>query len=122
MPKHFLVFLNGAWHRTNRLPVPTIAPPAAHQIKWLIRGWEEYVVCDRNRLWRQPHLNAQGRRKAWKQLLLIEKNEGYKGVNFWRDGIRHYYSLPQLRRLLQRNPAHAAAVVDHRVGTAIVRD
>ena len=80
------------------------------------------MVCDRNRLWRQTHTNAQGRKKAWKQLLLIEKNEGYKGVNFWRDGIRHYYSLPQLRRLLQRNPAYAVAMVDQRVGTTIMRD
>jgi hypothetical protein len=49
-----------------------------------------------------PHVNAQGRRKGWREVLLIEKNEGYKGVNLWRDGVRHYYSVVQLRRLLQR--------------------
>jgi hypothetical protein len=53
-----------------------------------------------------PHVNAQGRRKGWKEVLLIEKNEGYKGVNLWRNGIRHYYSVAQLRRMLRRNPNH----------------
>ena len=106
MAKHFLVFLNGVWHRTNRLPVAKVLPPNEHQVKWLIRGWNEYVVCERRRLWRMPHTNAQGRRKGWKEVLLIEKNEGYKGVNLWRDGIRFYYSVAQLRRLLCRNPTH----------------
>jgi hypothetical protein len=102
MAKHFLVFLNGVWHRTNRLPVAKVAPPQEHQVKWVIHGWDQYVVCERKRLWRVPHINAQGRRKTWKEVLLIEKNEGYKGVNLWRDGIRHYYSVAQLRRLLRR--------------------
>ena len=104
MANHFLIFINGVWHRTNRLPVAKVLPPYEHQVKWLIRGWDEYVVCERRRLWRMPHTHAQGRRKGWKEVLLIEKNEGYRGVNLWRNGVRHYYSLFQLRRMIQRNP------------------
>ncbi|AWM32129.1 hypothetical protein DDQ68_04560 [Hymenobacter nivis] len=105
MPKHFLVFLNGAWHRTNRLPVPKVAPPEAHQIKWLIRGWDEYIVCERNKLWRLPHTNSQGRGKGFKQILSIEKRDGYRSFNLWKDDKRCYYSVIQLRRLLIRNLA-----------------
>ena len=106
MPKHFLIFINGTWCRTNRLPVAKVAAPEQHQIKWLIKGWSEYVICERKRLWRMPHVNAQGRRKGWKQVLIIEKQEGYKGVNFWRTGTRHYFSIIQLRGLLVRNPTY----------------
>lgn len=109
MPKHFLVFVNGVWHRTNRLPVAKVLPPGEHQVQWLIRGWEEYVVCDRRRLWRMPHVNAHGRRKNWKEVLLIEKNTGYKGVNLWRGGVRHYYSVIHLRALLKHNPEYGVA-------------
>ena len=59
---------------------------------------------DRKRLWRMPHVNGQERRKRWKQVLLIEHTEGYKGANLWRDGVRHYYCVNKLRRLLRRNP------------------
>lgn len=105
MPKHYLVFINGAWHRTNRLPTAKVAPPEPHQIKWLLDGWSgEYCICERRRLWRMPHVNGQGRRKGWKEVLLIERTEGYKGANLWRDGVRHYYCVNKLRRLLRRNP------------------
>ena len=105
MSKHYLVFINGAWHRTNRLPTKKYAPPEPWQVKWLIQGWEdEYCVCTRRLLWRMPHVNAQGRRKGWRQILLIEKHEGYKGFNFWRDGTRYYYSVRQLRQMLVRQP------------------
>ena len=117
MAKHFLVFLNGVWHRTNRLPVAIVLPPNENQVKWLIRGWDEYVVCERRRLWRMPHINAQGRHKGWKEVLLIEKNEGYKGVNLWREGKRHYYSVVQLRRMLQRIPTQAACTVQPEIAT-----
>ena len=109
MAKAYLVFSGGQWVRTNRLPTKKVAPPAAGQIKWLIDEWPEYVVCERKRIWRIPHLNAQGRRKTWREILLIEKNEGYHGVNFWRAGVRYYYSVKQLRRMLRRNPTYAPA-------------
>jgi len=108
--------MDGAWHRTNRLPVKSLAPPTADQIKWLIRGWGEYVICDRKRLWRMPHVNGQGRNKSWKQVLLIQKKEGYTGANFWRDGVRYYYSIPQLRRLLSKNSAYTGPDKSENVG------
>lgn len=106
MARAYLIFVGGQWVRTNRLPTKKVAPPSAEQIKWLIDGWPEYVVCERKRLWRMPHVNAQGRRKQWREILLIEKNEGYLGVNLWRDGVRYYISVRQLRRLLRRNLAY----------------
>ena len=112
MPKYFLIFINGTWCRTNRLPTAKVAAPEPHQIKWLIKGWGEYVICERKRLWRMPHVNRQGRRKGWKEVLLIEKQEGYKGVNFWRNGARHYFSIIQLRRLLNRNPCYEFHLLD----------
>lgn len=110
MAKAYLIFIDGRWVRTNRLPTRKVAPPSAQQVKWLIEGWHEYVVCERKRLWRIPHTNAQGRQKSWREILLIEKHEGYHGVNLWRAGVRHYYSVRQLRRLLRRNPTYGSAI------------
>jgi hypothetical protein len=56
-------------------------------------------------MWRRSHTNLKGRHKGWKQVHSIEKNEGYRGLNLWRDGKRHYSSVRQFRRLLQRNPS-----------------
>lgn len=107
MAQHYLVFINGAWHRTNRLPTKKYPPPEPWQVKWLIRGWEQYLICERRLLWRVPHINGQGRRKPWRQVLLIQKHEGYKGVNLWRNGRSVYFSVVALRRLLQLVPLAA---------------
>jgi hypothetical protein len=106
MPSFYLAFLNGQWHRLSQLPTRKATPPAEHQIRWEIEGWQEYCIDEQKRMWRRPHINRQGRCKGWKQIRPIEKNLGYRGFNFWRDGKRYYYSVIQLRRLLRRSPSY----------------
>ena len=107
MAKHFLVFIDGRWQRTNRLPVAKVAPPEPHEIRWRIRGWD-YVVCARKRIWRLPHVNGRGVQKTWKEVLIQERRVGYKGIDLWRDGVCCYFSLRQLRGLLVRQQPHVA--------------
>ena len=106
MAKHFLVFIDGRWQRTNRLPLAKVAPPEPHEIRWRIRGWD-YVVCARKRIWRLPHTNGRGVQKTWKEVLIQERRVGYKGIDLWRDGVCCYFSLRQLRGLLVRQQPHA---------------
>ena len=108
MGQQYLVFIGGRWVRTNRLPVAKVPSPEPHQIRWHIRGWESfYCVCSRRRIWRMPQVvlaSGHTRRKGWKEILIQERRPGYKGVDLYRNGVCHYFSLPQLRGLLIRLP------------------
>ncbi|QDA59020.1 hypothetical protein [Hymenobacter jejuensis] len=106
MASFYLAFIDGQWQRFSRLPARKAIPPAQHQIKWELEGWEGYCIDEQKRMWRKPHTNRQGRNKGWKRILPIEKSAGYQGFDLWRDGKRYYYSVIQLRRLLRRSPGY----------------